>query len=173
MQSLAGVTRLRKFWARDTRVGDNTLKVLGNLRELEEVDIGGTDATGKGLAYLAGLTHLKKLNILGADVTDAGLDSLAGMKDLESLNLYRTKISNAGLEKLKRLTKLREVDLRYTRATEAGVENLRAALPKAELVFLDYSPKPVGGNDCGQDHPTPRSAISAWTTFSLSAMSLT
>src|SRR5205823_1150532 len=32
-----------------------------------------------------------------------------------------------------------------TRATEAGVEDLRAALPKAELVFLDYSPKPAGG----------------------------
>jgi len=77
MQSLAGMTGLRKFWARDTHVGDKTLKVLGNLRELEEVDVGGTDVTENGITALPGLTHLKKLNILGADVTDAGLDALA------------------------------------------------------------------------------------------------
>lgn len=145
MGGIAGMTKLRKFWAADTRIGEKTLKILGNLRDLEDVDIGGTSVTEKGLASLAGLTHLKKLNLLGADITDAGIDSLAGMKDLESLNLYRTKVSNAGLEKLKPLTNLREVDLRYTRATEAGVENLRAALPNAQLVFLDYSPKPAGG----------------------------
>jgi chitodextrinase len=37
------------------------------------------------------------------------------------------------------------VDLRYTRSTEAGVESLRAALPHANLIFLDSSVKPAGG----------------------------
>ena len=144
MRSLAGMTKLRKFWARDTRIGDKTLKILGSLRELEDLDVGGTDITEAGIAHMAGLTRLRKLNILGADFTDAGLDSLAGMKNLESLNLYRTKVSNAGLEKLKQFPNLKEVDLRYTRATEAGVEGLRAALPHAALVFLDNSVKPAG-----------------------------
>ncbi len=146
LESIAGMTKLRRFWAKDTRLSDKTLKLLANMPDLEDVDIGGTRITGKGLASLAGLKHIRKLDILGADVDDAALDSLAGMKDLESLNLYRTKVSNAGLEKLKQFTKLREVDLRYTRATEAGVESLRAALPHANLVFLDYSLKPAGGS---------------------------
>ena len=150
MQSLAGMTRLRKLWARDTRIGDKTLKIVGGLRELEDLDVGGTDITEAGIAHLAGLTRLRKLNLLGADLTDAGLDSLAGMKNLESLNLYRTKVSNAGLEKLKRLTNLKEVDLRYTRATEAGVDSLRAALPHTEFVFLDSSVKPAGGKTGAQ-----------------------
>src|SRR5262245_27373588 len=47
MQSIAGMTKLRKFWARDTRITDRTLALLGNLRELEDVDIGGTDITEK------------------------------------------------------------------------------------------------------------------------------
>src|SRR5207237_6575155 len=62
MQSLAGMTKLRRFWARDTSIGDKTLKVLGSLRELEDLDIGGTEITEAGLAHLAGLTRLKKLN---------------------------------------------------------------------------------------------------------------
>jgi Leucine-rich repeat (LRR) protein len=144
MGVLAGMKRLRKFWARDTRIGETALQALGSLSELEEIDIGGADVSESGLANLSGLTRVKKLNLLGANITDAGLDSIAGMKDLEFLNLYRTKVSNAGLEKLKRFSKLREVDLRYSRATQAGVESLRAAMPSTELIFMDYSIKPAG-----------------------------
>src|SRR5579872_1138707 len=34
---IAGMTKLRKFWARDTRIGEKTLTALGGLRELEDV----------------------------------------------------------------------------------------------------------------------------------------
>jgi Leucine-rich repeat (LRR) protein len=139
LASLAGMTKLRKLWARDTRLTNKTLAVIGKLRELEQLDIGGAEITEAGLAHLAGLTRMKKLDILGANVTDSGLDHLMAMSALESLNLYRTKVSNAGLEKLKAFRKLQKVDLRYTRSTRAGVANLRASLPKAEFLFADSS----------------------------------
>lgn len=142
MKQLSGMTKLRKLWANEIRITDEGLKPLQNLKELEELHVRGTPITDAGLSYLSGLTKLKKLDILSSNVTDAGLDSLSGMKDLEYLNLYRTRISNAGLEKLKRFPNLRQVDLRYTRATLAGVQSLRAALPRAEFLFLDGGPKP-------------------------------
>ena len=144
MQSLAGMTKLRKFWARDTRITDKTLKILGGLRELEDLDIGGTDITEAGVADLARLTGLKKLNVLGADLTDAGLDALAGMKNLESLNLYRTKVSNAGLE----AEAISPTSRKWICATLAPPKRAwpawRAALPHTELIFLDSSVKPPG-----------------------------
>ena len=146
LESIAGMTKLREFWAKDTRMSDKTLKLLANMPDLEDVDIGGTRITGRGLAALAGLKHIRKLDILGADVDDAALDALAGMQELESLNLYRTKVSNAGLEKLKRFTKLREVDLRYTRATEAGVESLMGRAAEGETWCSSTTRlKPAGG----------------------------
>ena len=139
LQSLEGMTELKKLWIGDTLVTDEGLRSISHLTGLEELNLRGTQITERGLAHLRGLTRLKKLNLLGADITDAGLDHLAEMKDLEVLNLYRTKVSNAGLERLKALTNLREVDLRYSRATGAGIESLRTALPATRFVFLDVT----------------------------------
>jgi len=142
MRSLAGMTKLRRLWAREMRITDKGLEPLANLKDLEELYLGGVPVTDSGLAHLKGLTKLKKLDLLSSNVTDAGLDALNGMKDLEYLNLYRTRVSNAGLAKLKKFTKLREMDLRYTRATAAGVQDLRAALPTANLIFGEATAKP-------------------------------
>src|SRR5262249_55177771 len=139
------------------------LQPLANLRELEELHLGGVPVTDAGLTHLAGLTRLRKLDLLSSDVTDAGLDQLAGMNDLEYLNLYRTKVWNPGLQKLKRCAKVHEVDLRYSRATQAGVQSLRAALPNARFIFPEDSLKTAGAKP---QAPGPAgssdSAVAAW-----------
>jgi hypothetical protein len=48
LASLAGMTKLRKLWARDTRLTNKTLAVIGKLRELEQLDIGGAEITKPG-----------------------------------------------------------------------------------------------------------------------------
>ncbi len=130
---------LHRLWAGDTLITDAGLQHLSDLRNLEDLDLHGTQISDAGLIYLKPLTHLRKLNLMGTGVTDAGLDQLGGMANLEELNLYRTRITNAGLERLKRLKALREVDLRYTRTTSAGVDGLRAALPATRLLSLETS----------------------------------
>jgi hypothetical protein len=60
MQSLAGMTRLRRFWARDTSIGDKTLNILGSLLELEDLDIGlkhADQVRGKGKLEVARQPH--------------------------------------------------------------------------------------------------------------------
>ena len=65
--------KLRKFWARDTRLTDKTLAVL-RLTDLEDVDLSGLDIPRGSVASCRRLTRIRKLNILGRS-TDAGLDS--------------------------------------------------------------------------------------------------
>ena len=45
------------------------------------------------LKHLAGLTNLEYLNLYGTHVTDAGLEHLKGMKNLKKLYLWQTRVS--------------------------------------------------------------------------------
>jgi hypothetical protein len=58
--------------------------------------------TDAGLKYLAGLKQLQTLNLYGTEVTDAGLKELAGLKQLRELDLFLTKVTAKGKADLKK-----------------------------------------------------------------------
>src|SRR5580704_14424203 len=150
MRNLEGMQNLRRLWVGDTNITDAGLASVGNLTNLEDLDLHGTAITDAGLTNLAKLTGLTKLNLMGTGVTDAAIDIVLGMPRLEEVNLYRTKISNTGLARLKTLSSLAEIDLRYSRATSGGVQTLRAALPSADVLYLELSSRPQPAKNVAQ-----------------------
>jgi F-box and leucine-rich repeat protein 14 len=64
---LAGLSRLRRYYAGRTRITDRSLEMLGRLSALEAIELsecaGITDA---GLAHLTGLSRLRELTIGGS-----------------------------------------------------------------------------------------------------------
>lgn len=151
LQSIAGMTRLRRLWAGDTFIAN--LAPISNLTALEDLDLHGTAIRDDSVPHLARLKKLRRLDLQGTSITDAAIDTLSQLTELESLNLYRTQISNAGLARLARLTRLRDIDVRYTRVTASGYEALRAALPRARIQFAGGGGRavskltPPAGND--------------------------
>ena len=75
---IAGLTRLRTYYAGFTQITDKSLDVLGQMASLERIELyhcaGITDA---GVAHLAGLPRLRELIIRGSpNVTRSGVASL-------------------------------------------------------------------------------------------------
>jgi hypothetical protein len=56
--------------------------------------------TDAELKELAGLKNLQALNLGGTQVAGAGLKELPGLKSLQWLNLYRTKVTATGVAAL-------------------------------------------------------------------------
>ena len=66
-EHLSRCKKLTHFISCDTRLTDETLKVLGRLRSLRYLDFATTDITNDGLKYLAPLKELEQLLLWGRD----------------------------------------------------------------------------------------------------------
>ena len=145
---------LHKLDVSGTGIGDAGIAALARLPLLEELDLGSTSATDRGLAGLkaprlrklvldntyvegtglAASESLEALDLLGAPVSDAGLEAIArAAPALQRLHLGETDVTGAGLAALRGLSKLKHLDLA---ATEVGDEGLKHVGKLVGLNFL-------------------------------------
>jgi hypothetical protein len=119
----------------DTRkLGDHVVAPLGELADLQELNLRRTLITDKGVASLKDLGRLRVLTLSENRISDAGLESLKNLKSLQVLALSRTDITDAGLPALYGLTELHAIYLSHTRVTPDGIKKLQDALPQARIV---------------------------------------
>jgi internalin A len=59
-----------------THVGDDDLKNLENLDDVDVLDLSSTEVSDAGLGHLKRLTRLQMLVLSGTHVTPAGIDEL-------------------------------------------------------------------------------------------------
>ena len=116
-----------------TQVKDSGLEKLAGLTELKVLRIDGTRITDTGLVHLQGLNKLYDLGLSGTHVTDVGLRHLRGLKNIVILNLDDLRITDEGLEHLKGITSLRDLNLTGTKTTAEGRALLRKALPLCKI----------------------------------------
>ncbi len=109
---------------------------VGDLGQLEQLDLAGVSVTDGDLATLDGLNRLQQLMLQNTQITDAGLAHLRGLTKLAQLNLERTRVSDAGLVHLKGLTSLLEISLGNTQVSDLGLVHLKGL---TELRYLDLS----------------------------------
>ncbi|MFC1597691.1 hypothetical protein ACFL5Q_07125, partial [Planctomycetota bacterium] len=80
--------------------GDDEMKWLNRLTDLERFSAGHTQISDVGLERIGGLTRLKRLYLNGTQVTDAGLEHLEGLSNLRRLDLRGTRVTPEGVAKL-------------------------------------------------------------------------
>jgi hypothetical protein len=139
---------------------DASMKHVGEIKTLTELDLSDAAIGNDGLEPLAALTDLTVLKLAFArQIGDDGMDHVAKLSKLETLFLSGTKVTDAGLKKLSGLSKLKELRLggqmeitdaglaalgentaltklvvgKKTKVTDAGVAALKAKLPKLEV----------------------------------------
>ena len=162
VQHLATLTELRhldlnggRFSGHESRVSDESLRVLLQMPLLESLDLRGKAVTDAGMPYLARLTSLQDLSLSGTKVTDAGL---AALEPLQSLLYLRLGLENfmdqdeadeskhftdAALPHVAKLKKLQALRLGGCSITDDGLKALRG-MP--ELVNLDLNWTKVTGS---------------------------
>ena len=84
-------------------VTDATLRLLGGLDQLRELDLNNTQVTDAGLALLAQLPALQRLRLANTRITDAGFrQHLAGMRRLRELDVRGTQVDSETVDAWRR-----------------------------------------------------------------------
>jgi len=95
---------------------DDSLSVLGSLRNLDELHIYFTQLTDKGVEHLRGHPSIRILDLAFTKVSDESLSIFETIPNLEELNLSQTGVTVEG----------------------EGIKQLRARLPHVDIHCADH-----------------------------------
>ena len=128
-------------------VGDEQLKALPTLKNLQYVLAYGQPLTDAGAKDLARQKGLRYLDLGRSKVTGAGMKVLATLPALETLHVDSIKVSNAGLAELVKIKTLRDLNLNDADVTYDALAGLAALQDLETLGMLGVSKssgKPAG-----------------------------
>ena len=120
----------------NSEITDAGIDQLGALKELTYLGLKETRVRDETCKLLASLPKLEGTDLSGTRVSDAGIELISTSKSLKSVVLTECKrISDQGLESLARMTGLAHVHVQNNpQITAAAVRKLQAALPKCRIV---------------------------------------
>jgi hypothetical protein len=98
---------------------------IGQLGQLESLQLGWCDVSDDALVHLRNLTRLRTFHLSGTRVRGPGLIHLKRMTQLEDLSFHRIPISDDDLSHLAGLTRLKHVSITVENVTTAGLVHLR------------------------------------------------
>jgi len=98
------------------------------------LNLAGTHLNDESLQIIGQLKNLRKLHLDRNAITDKGLINLEGLVHLEYLNLYGTGVSDAGMGSLDRLVKLKELFIGQTKVTTVGIHSLQLSNSELEII---------------------------------------
>src|SRR5262249_17476158 len=115
------------------------IRELGGQIEMEDdavigVRLQGPKVTDAKLKRLGDLMDLQSLELKECAITDAGLEYLQDSISLKRLCITAAPISDAGLARLTGLTRLQSLDISGTKVTAEGVKQFKKALPNLKVV---------------------------------------
>jgi len=124
-----------------TKIADEDMEPIKNLRALEVLDLSRTAISGPSLRYLPG--GLKELNLSGSAILDSGLARLEQFKLLETLDLSGTKITDNAIPHIQAMIesqdksfgrrKFKHLNLRKTAVSDKAVAALKASAPDVTI----------------------------------------
>jgi Leucine-rich repeat (LRR) protein len=109
----------------NTSIDDTFLESLGTLASLDTLRLGNTQITDVGIRHLGSLKKLRVLNLSNTRITDGSALYLAGLPKLEILDLSGTDITNQTLSILDNAPSLRELEIARTRIDKSRAEEWR------------------------------------------------
>jgi hypothetical protein len=134
LDGLDGIMAIDVF---DTAVSDSGLIKILSHGNLEELRLGYTHITDRGLGWgLRGTPKLRRLYASRTRISDAGLMHIAELSGLEQLDIRQTEVGDDGMIHLSAMTNLRKLWLWGTRVSDRGIARLRDVVNLQEL-WLD------------------------------------
>jgi hypothetical protein len=95
--------------------GNEDLRSLTDLPNLQTLFLRFTDVNSDGLHYLRGLRSLRSLDLSLLSIDDASLEHLGGLITLEDLELMHTGIGDEGIAHLHGLTNIKSLNFSSTK----------------------------------------------------------
>ncbi len=137
VERFAHLSHLRKLDISFTLITDAGIEHLKPLEEVTDLNLYSVERiTDVAIAYIRGWKNLERLNLRGTDVTDTALQYLAGFPALKLLDVSYTQVTNNGMEYLSLLRSLEELRIGGNKITGAGLRWLRV-LPNLRVLDLE------------------------------------
>lgn len=149
--------KLQELSLFNTKITDNSLKIIFSFSKLQALDLGDSSLKGKSLRQFAKLKELRMLScgrtnfndesarslaaakkllyldLRGTKITDEGLKYIAMLHNLEHLNLACTQVSNQGIKLLTKLTNLKTLNLECSNVTQLAYQKLVTQIPGLKI----------------------------------------
>ncbi len=120
-----------------TRISDDGLACLKELKHSIGLGLRDTRITASGLAHLRFVPNLVGLDLTLTAVDDKACVQLAKIVTLEGVSLNETRVTVAGLRKLKNLPKLRSLEFRGIKYSDKEKEELLDDMPSRVKLVSD------------------------------------
>ncbi|MHC4386910.1 MAG: leucine-rich repeat domain-containing protein, partial [Planctomycetota bacterium] len=135
---LSILKNLKFLWistSSNSMLGDRSMEIIGQLTQLEELIIGGTNITDKGVRHINNLKQLQRLGIFNTQTTDQSLQVISGLPMLRNVSLRNQRpYSTDGLNYLNQLTHLESLACRSTMKGQSALD--LSNLKNLEYLFL-------------------------------------
>ncbi|MBM4074365.1 MAG: hypothetical protein FJ267_01815, partial [Planctomycetes bacterium] len=134
LANIANLTSITKLDLSEGIFGDEGMKHLAALKNLEDLNLWKVPVSNEGLTSIVGLTKLKKLNLSESRINDDGVKMLKVLTELEDLNLSQTEITPSALEQITELKKLKKLTINFcTMITTESKEALQKGMPELKV----------------------------------------
>ncbi len=134
-----GLTGLVGLALWEVGIGNAAFLYLSRMSNLHWLDIGDTQITDEGLAFVRGMPYLEELTLLNTQIGNDGLQYLEGLSKLKRLDLMGTKVNDAGFELLRKLTGLESLRIMDTDISYPVYAKLKRALPNCQIKYHEYA----------------------------------
>lgn len=127
LRNLRGHKGLLELCLFGTDTSDKELRHLGELPNLESLDLGGCNVTTEGILRLRSSRKLKRLGLadLQQSINDTTIKRIvSAWPNLESISLNSGHITDVGLSHIGKLRRLRYLNISRTQITDKGLESL-------------------------------------------------
>ncbi|MBX3150507.1 protein kinase [Candidatus Obscuribacterales bacterium] len=119
---------LEKLEMPESKIKDEHLHFLGDLKKLKNLDISYSWITDKGVAQISELPNLTSLGLAGCrTLTHESIDSVQKFAPhLQRLDLSYTPVGVEGYKKLKNLPSLRDLNVSYSELNDESIKPILA-----------------------------------------------
>ncbi|WP_146515974.1 leucine-rich repeat domain-containing protein [Rubripirellula amarantea] len=148
---LKTLPNLKQLTFAGATAGDEALKAVGQLTQIEEFRQWHNWDSPDGIKHLAGLDNLRTLKVgqrlpnwstvRPASLDDATIPVIASMNSLETVDLQEARLTYAGLIRLKSLPKLKTIKLKWVDIPESDIVKLKRELPDVTIDWVPLSAK--------------------------------
>ena len=132
---------IRRVSVARTQADNAVMKLLGQVPELDRIDLAETSVTSEGVLALAGCQALRTLYMQNTDVDDSCVSALVGLPLLSELDLRGTRIGDRGLEELAQCSSL--TNLRLGEGQPVSNDGLRHIAKLTGLTSLELRRTPA------------------------------
>lgn len=140
LSHISALTGLKVLELTATKVSDEALIYLRDLKALQGLGLSHSQITGHGLVHLKELRNLRELWLSNTPINDSDLPGLSHLTELVQLGLSSTNVTDNGLKHLQPLKSLMRVYLFAAPVSEIGVEKLKHLLPGCRIKWKRHEP---------------------------------